>query len=58
MLSPAERARVSVTKAIKAAIRAVEQECPAMGAHLEAAIRTGRFCSYAPPGQAPPRWVL
>jgi hypothetical protein len=58
MLSPAERARVSVTKAIKAAIRAVEQECPAMGEHLEAAIRTGRFCSYAPPGQAPPRWAL
>jgi hypothetical protein len=58
MLSPAERARVSVTKAIKAAIRTVEHECPAMGAHLEAAIRTGRFCSYAPPGQAPPRWVL
>jgi non-specific serine/threonine protein kinase len=58
MLSPAERARVSVTKAIKGAIRVIEKECPAMGAHLEAAIRTGRFCSYAPPGQAPPRWVL
>jgi tetratricopeptide (TPR) repeat protein len=58
MLSPAERARVSVTKAIKGAIRAIERECPPMGAHLEAAVRTGRFCSYAPPGQVPPRWVL
>ncbi len=58
MLSPAERARVSVTKAIKGAIRTIEKECPAMGAHLNASVRTGRFCSYAPPGQAPPRWVL
>ncbi len=58
MFSPAERARVSVTKAIKVAIRAIAKECPAMGEHLQASIRTGRFCSYAPPGQAPPIWSL
>jgi hypothetical protein len=30
----------------------------ALGAHLSAAIRTGRLCSYAPPGEAPLRWSL
>jgi tetratricopeptide (TPR) repeat protein len=58
MLSPAERARVSVTKAIKAAVRTIARECPPLGEHLAASIRTGGFCSYAPPGQQPPRWTL
>lgn len=56
--SPAERARVSVTKAIKSSIRTVILECPELGAHLSASIRTGRFCSYAPPGETPPSWRL
>jgi hypothetical protein len=56
--SPAERARVSVTKAIRTTIRGIDRHCPALGAHLAAAIHTGRFCSYAPPGEAPPRWEL
>jgi non-specific serine/threonine protein kinase len=58
MDSPAERARVSVTKAIKVAIRTIRRECPPLAEHLEASIRTGRFCSYAPPGQEPPSWDL
>ena len=58
MPSPAERARVSVTKAIKVAVRAVSEDCPALGEHLTASIRTGRFCSYAPPGREPPVWDL
>jgi hypothetical protein len=58
MPSPAERARVSVTKAIKSAVRAVSRDCPRLGTHLEASIRTGRFCSYAPPGEEPPPWRL
>jgi class 3 adenylate cyclase len=56
--SPAERARVSVTKAIKAAVKTIERHSPTLGAHLTASIHTGRFCSYAPPGEAPPRWSL
>ncbi len=55
--SAAERARVSVTKAIRTAIRMIDKESPALADHLNAAINTGRFCSYAPPGEAPPRWV-
>jgi eukaryotic-like serine/threonine-protein kinase len=58
LASPAERARVSVTKAIRTTIRAIDKYCPALGAHLAASIHTGRFCSYAPPGEAPPHWAL
>ena len=54
--SPAERARVSVTKAIRKAVRTTAGR-PALGDHLAASVRTGRrYCSYAPPGEAPPTW--
>jgi tetratricopeptide (TPR) repeat protein len=56
--SPAERARVSVTKAIRTAIRLIERESLPLGEHLDAAIRTGRFCSYAPRGETAPDWTL
>jgi eukaryotic-like serine/threonine-protein kinase len=55
--APAERARVNVTKAIRTAIKLIERESPALAEHLSASVRTGRFCSYAPPGEAPPRWI-
>ncbi|HEX2125024.1 MAG TPA: AAA family ATPase [Thermoleophilaceae bacterium] len=56
--SPAERARVNVTKAIRTAIKLIERQSPVLAEHLTASIRTGRFCSYAPPGEAPPAWRL
>jgi hypothetical protein len=56
--SPAERARVSVTKAIRKAVRMIARQCPALGDHLAASVRTGRYCCYAPPGEAPPAWSL
>jgi hypothetical protein len=56
--SPAERARISVTKAIRAAIRRIERHSPELAAHLAASVRTGRFCSYATPGEPPPAWNL
>jgi hypothetical protein len=56
MASPAERARVNVTKAIKTAIKLAGRESAALEEHLTASIHTGRFCSYAPPGEAPPSW--
>jgi hypothetical protein len=56
--SPAERARISVTKAIRTAIRLIGTNSPALAAHLEASIQTGRFCSYATPGASPPSWSL
>ncbi len=56
--SPEERARISVTKAIRTAIRLVEKHCPELAEHFEASIQTGRFCAYATPGAASPRWSL
>jgi hypothetical protein len=56
--SPAERARISVTKAIRTAIRLIDKQCPELANHLEASIQTGQFCSYATPGAAPPSWSL
>jgi tetratricopeptide (TPR) repeat protein len=53
-----ERARISVTKAIRTAIRLIDKHCPALGAHFEASIQTGRYCSYATPGAPPPSWSL
>ena len=45
-VSAAERARVAATKAIRQAIAACRREHPALGAHLDAAVRTGRFFAY------------
>jgi hypothetical protein len=56
--SPAERARISVTKAIRTAIKLIGNQCPALAAHLDESIQTGRFCSYTTPGAAPPHWSL
>jgi AAA ATPase domain len=56
--SPAERARISVTKAIRTAIRLIDKHCPELAAHFEASIHTGRSCSYATPGERPPSWSL
>ena len=53
-----ERARVSVTKAIRTAIRLLSEQSPDLARHLDTSIRTGQFCSYAPPGEEPPQWTL
>src|SRR5262249_34022756 len=44
--SAAERARVSVTRAIRSAMARIAAQDAALGAHLEATVRTGTFCSY------------
>jgi non-specific serine/threonine protein kinase len=54
--SPAERARISVTKSIKAALNSIAATNPAFGRHLASTIRTGTFCSYSPDPQAPVHW--
>jgi hypothetical protein len=46
--SPAERARQSVTKAIRDALRRIRAEDPALGDHLDRAVRTGLYCAYDP----------
>ena len=54
--STSERARVSVTRAVRQAIVAVGEHHPALGDHLERAIRTGTYCAYAPEPGAPAVW--
>jgi tetratricopeptide (TPR) repeat protein len=55
--SASERARQSVTKAIKGALPRISEQSPALGAHLETTVRTGTFCSYTPDPRAPIAWV-
>ena len=55
--SATERARVSVTRAIRNAIDRLSAESPALGGHLEATIRTGTYCSYTPDPRAPITWL-
>jgi hypothetical protein len=55
-VSAAERARVSVTRAIRAALARISDQSAALGAHLDATIRTGTFCSYTPDPRAPITW--
>jgi hypothetical protein len=58
--SHAERARLNVTRAIRAAVANLARDHPALGRHLAATIRTGRYCAYLPdprarsPGNAGP----
>jgi hypothetical protein len=54
--SSSERARLSVTRAIRSAVRRIAGELPALGAHLDESIRTGTFCSYQPESSSEPRW--
>ncbi|MBA2633727.1 MAG: AAA family ATPase [Chloroflexi bacterium] len=56
--SPAERARLSVTRAIRAALARIGEQSTALGSHLDATIRTGTFCSYVPDPRAPISWEL
>jgi hypothetical protein len=56
--SEAERARLAVTKRIKAALAKIRDANPALAQHLTAAITTGYFCSYAPKADTPTSWSL
>ena len=54
--SAAERARVSVTRAVRAALGRVREHHPTLGAHLDRAIRTGVYCAYVPEARAAVEW--
>jgi DNA-binding NarL/FixJ family response regulator len=54
--SDVERARVNVTKRIKAAIERINQVHPGLARHLSVSVRTGTFCSYDPAEATP--WVV
>ena len=52
----AERARVNVTRTLRAAIERVAADAPGVAAHLRASIRTGAACRYEPALGGPTRW--
>ncbi len=54
--SPAERARINVTRAIQAAIARLETEHPALAEHLRRTVRTGTLCTYEPDARVPIAW--
>ncbi len=54
--SASERARISVTRAIRAALERLAVEMPPLARHLEATVRTGTYCSYTPDPRAPITW--
>jgi hypothetical protein len=56
--SSAERARLSVTRAIRSALARIAEQSPALGRHFEATIRTGTFCSYNPDPRVPMVWEV
>jgi hypothetical protein len=57
-IADAERARVTVTKRIKVALKKIQEHHPSLGHHLTTCIKTGHFCTYTPDPQQPFAWVL
>lgn len=54
--SQSERARVNVSRAIRAAIDRITQHAPSLGHHLDTTVRTGIYCVYLPDPNAVPQW--
>jgi tetratricopeptide (TPR) repeat protein len=52
----AERARVNVTRTLRATIDRITIAAPIAGAHLTSSIRTGTMCRYQPAPGGPDRW--
>ena len=52
----AERARVNVTRTLRATIDRISLAAPIAGAHLASSIRTGTMCRYQPAPGGPDRW--
>jgi len=56
--SDSERARINVTRAIKAVLDRIAENSRPLAEHFEATLRTGTFCSYTPDPRASLRWEL
>jgi hypothetical protein len=55
-VSCAERARVNVTRAVRAVMRRIAAHHRALGQHLAATVSTGFLCAYTPDPRAPLCW--
>jgi hypothetical protein len=56
--SASERARVSVTRAVRQAMTRIHERDSALGEHLDRAIRTGAYCAYMPDIRIPASWKV
>ncbi len=54
----AERARLSVTRALRSAIKRIGTSDPQLGERLDRCVRTGAYCVYDPGRERPLRWVV
>lgn len=57
-VSQSERARVNVTRAIRAASNKIATHSPALGDYLLVTIHTGTFCAYRPDPRSPISWQV
>jgi len=55
--SAPERARVSVTRAIRYALSRIRHHHPPLAEHLDRAIRTGVYCVYLPDSRITASWI-
>jgi len=51
-----ERARLSVTRAIRRAQARIAACHPSLGRHLDTTVRTGTYCAYVPDSRVPIAW--
>lgn len=56
--SATERARLNVTRALRAAIAGLAEALPEAGRVLDRRVRTGLFCTYAPEPDDEIRWIV
>jgi hypothetical protein len=56
--SASERARASVTRAVRQSMARIHEHHPRLGEHLDRAIRTGTYCAYLPDPGVPLGWKL
>jgi hypothetical protein len=56
--SQTERARLNITRSVRAVLKRLQSEHPALGDHLDAAIKTGQFCSYSPDPELRLEWDI
>ena len=55
--SVSERARASVTRAVRQAMTRIRQHHPPLAKHLDHAVHTGTYCGYLPDPRAPATWT-
>jgi tetratricopeptide (TPR) repeat protein len=55
--SMSERARASVTRAVRQAMARIDEHHPALGQHLDRTIRTGTYCTYSPDPRVAATWI-